>query len=276
MPVANVNGIELNYRDVGEGFPVVLVHGFTGNTRNWALTVPALRERFRCVSVDLRGHGHSGKPTQREDYTLELMAGDVIGLLEQLGIGECYLVGHSMGGMVSQAIVLARPELVRALVLVDTAAEVPKTLLYTERMKEREGLTEIARSQGMEAVFDAQLRMNPQREMLEANEDFVRTWREQFLMTSVDAYVHCAHGMSTRPSLLAELGTVGVPTLIVCGVNDEPFVEPSRLMHESIPGSELVMLEGAGHSPQFEAPVKFNEVLVGFLERVREAAAVGS
>jgi pimeloyl-ACP methyl ester carboxylesterase len=69
---------------------------------------------------------------------------------------------------------------------------------------------------------------------------------------------------------------VRAPTLIVCGVNDEPFVEPSRRMHEAIPGSELVMMEGAGHSPQIEAPVKFNEVLVGFLARVGERATVGS
>jgi pimeloyl-ACP methyl ester carboxylesterase len=276
MPIAIVNGIELHYREAGEGFPVVLVHGFTGNSRNWALTVPALRERFRTVSVDLRGHGLSAKPTERENYTVELMGSDVLALLYELGIAECFLVGHSMGGMVSQQVVLSRPELVRALVLVDTAAEVPKGLLHTERMKERESLIEIARTQGMAAVFDEQLRMNPQREMLEANEDFVRTWREQFMMTSADAYIHCAHGMSTRESLLGELGKVSVPTLIVCGVNDAPFVEPSRQMHEAIAGSQLVMLEGAGHSPQFEAPVKFNEVLVGFLARAGAGVAVSS
>jgi pimeloyl-ACP methyl ester carboxylesterase len=275
MPIANVNGVDVHYREVGEGFPVVLVHGFTGNSRNWALTVPALRERFRCVSVDLRGHGLSAKPTERADYALDLMAGDVLGLLEQLAITECYLVGHSMGGMVAQQIVLSRPELVRALVLVDTAAEVPKGLLYTDRIKEREQLMDLARTQGMGAVFDEQLRLNPQREMLEANEDFVQTWREQFIMTSPDAYIHCAHGLSTRPSRLADLRQVQAPTLIVYGMNDVPFVEPSRRMHEAITGSELVMLEGAGHSPQFEAPVRFNEVLVDYLARVTESAAVG-
>jgi 2-succinyl-6-hydroxy-2,4-cyclohexadiene-1-carboxylate synthase len=270
MPTVSVNGLDLHYRDVGTGYPVVLVHGFTGNTRNWALTVPALRERFRCVSVDLRGHGRSARPAEREEYALEVMAGDVVGLLEQLGIRECYLVGHSMGGMVAQQIAIERPRLVGALVLVDTAAEVPKTLVYAARVSERERLIDIARTQGMEAVFDEQLRMNPQREMLEANEDFVRTWREQFLMTSPDAYVHCAHGLAHREPLLDELRNVTAPTLIICGVSDEPFVEPSRRMHEAIPRSELVMLAGAGHSPQIEAPVKFNEVLLGFLSRVQD------
>jgi pimeloyl-ACP methyl ester carboxylesterase len=274
MATANVNGIEIFYRDVGEGFPAVLVHGFTGNSRNWALTAPALRDSFRVVSVDLRGHGHSGKPTERTDYTLEMMAGDVIGLLGEIGIDECFLVGHSMGGMVSQYVILSHPEVVRAMVLVDTAAEVPQTLLFTDRLSERERMIDIARTQGMEAVFEEQLRMTPDRERLEANPGFIETWREQFLMTSPDAYVHCAHGMATRGSLLGELGGVRAPVMIVCGVNDAPFVEPSRAMHEAIPGSELVMMEAAGHSPQIEAPAAFNQVLVGFLTRVHEGAGV--
>ena len=276
MPTAYVNGIEMHYREAGEGFPVVLVHGFTGNARNWALTVPALRERFRTVSVDLRGHGLSAKPTEEEDYSADLMASDVHVLLGQLGISECYLMGHSMGGMVAQTFILAHPEIVRALVLVDTAAELPKTVLQAVRVRERERLIEMARKDGMGAAFDEQLRLNPMRERLEANPAFVRTWREQFLMTSVDAYVHCAHGLARRPSLLADLGGVRAPTLIACGEGDEPFIEPSQQMHQAIPGSELVMIEGAGHSPQLEAYEKFNEVLTGFLARVHESAGVAA
>jgi 2-succinyl-6-hydroxy-2,4-cyclohexadiene-1-carboxylate synthase len=276
MPTASVKGIELHYRDVGEGFPVVLVHGFTGNSRNWALTIPALREEYRCISVDLRGHGLSAKPTEREDYTVEKMAGDVHALLDQLQIDECYLVGHSMGGMVSQQFVLDRPEIVRALVLVDTAAAVEDMAGYQDRFAERERLSRIAQESGMEAVFEEQLRLNPQRQQLEANPDFIQTWREQFLMTSPEAYMYGAHGMATRRPLTPELHRINVPTLIVCGVNDEPFLEPSRRMHEAIPNSELVMLEGAGHSPMFEAPLQFNEVLTGFLDRVHKAAAASA
>jgi 2-succinyl-6-hydroxy-2,4-cyclohexadiene-1-carboxylate synthase len=80
--------------------------------------------------------------------------------------------------------------------------------------------------------------------------------------------------MATRPSLLSELVAVRVPTMIVCGVDDAPFVEPSQAMHEAIPGSELVMIEGAGHSPQIETPGEFNRILLGFLTRIHEAAGV--
>src|SRR3970040_1141642 len=125
MPRTPVNGIEVNYREKGEGYPAFLIHGYTGNLRNWALQVPVISREFRMVSMDHRGHGHSDKPTEPEDYSLELMAEDAYGLLEHLGIEECYVVGHSMGGVVAQLLALNHPEPVRALVLVDTLAEVP-------------------------------------------------------------------------------------------------------------------------------------------------------
>jgi pimeloyl-ACP methyl ester carboxylesterase len=138
MPTANVDGIEINYRDTGgDGFPIVLAHGFTGNSRNWALTAPVLRERFRVISPDHRGHGLSGRPDDPEAYKLPLMAADLYGLLTQIGVEKCILVGHSMGGMISQLFILEHPEMVEALVLVDTAAEAADSLSvrYAERQR---------------------------------------------------------------------------------------------------------------------------------------------
>ena len=274
MPHATVNGIEIHYRETGEGFPVVFVHGYTGNSRNWALTIPALRGNFRTISVDLRGHGLSGRPASEDDYALEVMASDVYELLRALDVAECVLVGHSMGGMVSQLLVLEHPEVVRALVLVDTAAEVPKGLLYDNRRKERARLVEIAREKGMEVVFEEQLAITPIHPALKANPQYIDIWREQFLMTSREAYIGGANGMASRRSVIGELAKVAVPTLIMCGEKDEPFLEPSRQMHEAIPGSELVIIPGAGHGPQMETPAEFNRVLIEFLSRVRQASAV--
>ena len=274
MPIANVNGIDVHYRDTGEGFPVVLVHGYTGNARNWALTAAALAERFRVISVDLRGHGLSAKPVGAAEYALEMMASDVYELSKSLEVGECVLVGHSMGGMVSQLLILEHPQTVRALVLVDTAGEVPKGLLYDERRKQRQKLVEIARTDGMEAVFEEQQRITPLHPALAANPRYIEIWREQFLMTSREAYIACANAMSSRRSLLGAVGAISVPTLIICGEKDEPFLEPSQRMHEAIPGSELVIIEGAGHGPQMETPGEFNRALSEFLSRVLQPSAV--
>ncbi len=273
MPYITANGIQLHYREVGEGPTVLLVHGFTGNLRNWALQVPVLTKEFRAVSLDLRGHGHSDKPSGAEDYTLETMADDVYAFVRELDLTSCFLVGHSMGGMIAQHLILAHPEPFRALVLVDTAAEIPDSLKMRERLEERARLIDIAREQGMEAVFEEQLRLSPQREQLLANPQFLEIWRQQFLLTSREAYIHCANGIARRRSLLDALQAIEMPTLVICGENDEPFLETSRRMHKRIPGSELVIIHGAGHTPQIEKAGEFNSVLMGFLGRVSEHRA---
>ncbi len=271
MPRARINGVEINYRDVGEGYPVLLLHGFTGNLRTWALQIPALTREFRVVSMDHRGHGHSAKPTGPQDYSLELMAEDAYGLLNELDIRECFLVAHSMGGMIAQHLILTHPERVRALVVIDTAAEVPDGL----RRQDGARLAEIARDQGMEAVFEEQLRTNPMAGQLRAQPLLLQTWRQHFLLTSREAYLYCGQAIVNREPLLDRLERINVPTLIVCGENDQPFLEPSRRMHERIPGSELVVIAGAGHTPQIEKPADFNGALVEFLSRVRQGVAAG-
>ena len=271
MPFAHANGLQLHYREAGDGFPIVLVHGYTGNSRNWALTIPALRQRFRTISVDLRGHGHSDKPARPQDYTLESLAGDVHALVRHLGLRECYLAGHSMGGYVAQHLALREPEPFRALVLVDTAAEAPDGM----RTQERARLEEIARTQGMEAVFEERLRIDPQAAQLRAQPQFLEKWREQFLLTSVEAYLYCASQAMGHKPLLDELPAIKIPTLIICGENDEPFLGPSRRIHERIPSSQLEIIAGAGHGPQMEKPAEFNRLLTEFLAKVHQTVAAG-
>jgi pimeloyl-ACP methyl ester carboxylesterase len=271
MPEARINGIEVHYREKGEGFPVFLLHGFTGNLRNWAFQIPALTGDFRVVSIDHRGHGHSEKPTQPDDYSLEIMADDAYGLMAHLGIREFFLVGHSMGGMIAQHVALAHPDAVRALVLMDTAAEMPDGLRTQERVR----LIEIARDQGMETVFEEQLHINPMADQLRAQPLLLQTWRQQFLLTSREAYLYCAQAMASREPLVDELSQISVPTLIICGENDDPFLEPSRQMRERISGSELVIIPGSGHTPQIEKPADLNQALTGFLSRVHQGVATG-
>lgn len=269
MPRASINGIEINYQQGGEGFPLLLIHGFTGNLRNWALQAPVLTRSFRMVSFDLRGHGHSEKPTRPEDYSLELMAEDAHGLLEHLGIDRCCVIGHSMGGMVAQHLALTHPEPVSALVLVDTAAEITSAMRTSDGAR----LLEIAHDRGMEAVFEEQLRINPMADQIRGQPQLLGLWRQQFLLTSREAYIYCAQAIVGREPLLDKLPAIGVPTLIICGENDDPMVEASRRMHELVAGSELVIIPGAGHTPQFERAPQFNRVLSEFLARVHEAVA---
>lgn len=257
------DGITLAYRTAGNGFPIVFVHGFTGNLRNWALTAPVVARSYRTVSLDLRGHGASGRPVRPEDYRLPVMAEDVRELLRVLGIDACVLVGHSMGGMIAQEFALAHQDLLRGLVLVDTA---PSPGSRSVGAVSQDQIQQILGSGGMEMVFEQVTMRGPLANPAVRNDPAaLEVWRQEFLKTSPEAYLYASRAMAERRDLLDLLPQIRVPALVICGEHDEPFVDPSRRMHERLPDSRLRFIRGAGHSPQIDRPDDFNAALLEFL-----------
>jgi len=213
MPKVTANGVEMNYTLKGEGFPLVLVHGYRGSQGDWIEQEGPLSKYFRLVLFDVRGHGMSEKPPSLEAYSIAIFAEDLYQLLRSLNIDGCYLMGQSMGGMVALEFLFAYREMVKALVLVSTAAG------------------------------DFQRQLPPEVELL----------------------------LAKRESLLHRLHEIDVPTLIVVGDRDKTFLEPSKLMHQLIPDSELCILNYAGHRLPLESPGRFNPKLLNFLRRVERA-----
>jgi 3-oxoadipate enol-lactonase len=124
----SVNGIDVNYYDTNPqdstATPVVLVHGLGGCWQAWDFQIPFLEEQgYRVVAMDQRGHGKSSKP--HSPYTVALLAQDVIGLTQQLGLRPFYLVGHSLGGMVSFHLAATRPDLVERLMIINSFSRIP-------------------------------------------------------------------------------------------------------------------------------------------------------
>src|SRR5271157_3434474 len=122
----HVNGVDLPWEERGsspEGTPtLVLVHGFTGSSHDFALEVDALAVRRRVVTLDQRGHGHSTRSGVLDGYTIEQLVADLVAFLEAVGGGPVDLLGHSMGGRVALGTVLSRPDVVSSLILMDTSA----------------------------------------------------------------------------------------------------------------------------------------------------------
>src|SRR4029453_16297380 len=115
------DGVALEVTDTGIGPGLLLVHGFGGAKEDFADHLDALASRHRVVTFDHRGHGASDKPDDATAYSLDRMAADVLAVADGLGIDTFRLLGHSMGGMVSRRVVLAEPERIDALVLMDTS-----------------------------------------------------------------------------------------------------------------------------------------------------------
>jgi 3-oxoadipate enol-lactonase len=237
MPYASVNGQELYFEDTGGNGPVVVFsHGNLMNRDMWAAQVAALRDEFRCVAWDARLHGS----TKDEGglYTYWDSADDVLVLLDQLGVEQATLVGHSQGGFLSLRAALRAPERVKALGLIDTAALAwpPETAAQMGGMRDR------FRDGGVDAVGPlllARLLGRP-----DIHQDWLRVWQEQPSQRLADA-VNVLMGVD---EISDRLGEITQPALIVHGEDDQANrCRPGQMLRDRLAGAlDLIVIPGAG------------------------------
>ena len=262
MPRATVNGIDLAYRDSGgDGTPVVLLHGFPFRSSLWDPQFDALGDTYRLIAPDLRGFGDSAVP---DSFSMEAFAEDVAGLLDHLGIEQAVVGGLSMGGYITFEFLRRHPGRVRALILADTRPDPDSDEVKARRDAQ---IRQVAAKGGeslVEPMMAALLAGGAQgaspasealRRVMEGQDD--RSW------------IGGLEAMKARPDSTAELAAIEVPALVLVGEHDAiapPDV--ARAMSERIPTSRLVVIEGAGHVANLEAPEAFTAALATFLEEL--------
>ena len=255
------------------GRPVMLVHGFTGAKEDFTDFLEPLAERgWHAVAPDLRGHGASDHPGDEESYSLAVMAADVLALADALGWERFVLLGHSMGGMVAQHLLLAAPERVRGLVLMDTThgpvdwVEPDAAALATAIVRE-EGIP--ALMEALKALRDQDPLMTPAfLRLLHEKPGYSEFCDAKLLASAPAMWLAMAPALLTQPDRLDRLADVDVPTLVIVGEQDIPFVAHGERMAKTIPGARLAIIPDAGHSPQFENTEAWWAVLSAFLEDV--------
>jgi 3-oxoadipate enol-lactonase len=267
MPVANINGVGLNYEVSGQGKAVVCVHGLTGSHQDWSNQIIVLSPKYRVVTIDLRGHGKSAAPSGEKEYSIPIFANDIFAILETLDIKKCCLIGHSIGGFISLQFSLDHPDMLSALVLVGTnSGGPPKPPGFLEH---RQKLHELARSQGMEAAFEYDAANNPQRiEAFRKHPEQREMMRQRVLATSANGYIHAWKAIDRWEPLTPRLSEIQVPTLIYWGDEDVSMADGIRILRKGIANSELITVQGVGHSPHYESPKLFNRKLMEFLTRI--------
>jgi 2-succinyl-6-hydroxy-2,4-cyclohexadiene-1-carboxylate synthase len=271
MDIATIDGIEIAYRLAGaERAPgIVLIHGYTGNHRNWALTVkPLLAAGYRTLSADSPGHGESAAPPTFEAYEF----GRVADLLHELAAGldfePAIVVGHSMGGAIAEEYAVRHRKAVRALVLVGSAGgasgeERPAVAQHIEDLRD------VHARGGMAAVFDRLQELGLRPDNAALSEPMRRLLRGEFAKLSWAGYEFGGLALRTRRETLSGLGDFAAPTLIVHGESESPELQRvSRDLERTIHGSRRVVIPRAGHTPQLEAPDAFNRELLAFLANV--------
>ena len=252
-----LDGVEIATLEAGEGgVPLLAVHGFTGCKEDFADELDLLAELgFHVVAPDLRGHGRSTHLADESAYSLVRFADDLWRLADDLGWDRFDLLGHSMGGMVAQVMVLDRPERIGRLVLMDTHhGVVPGLDLDLIEL----GI-ELARTEGLEVIqqllqVGADPLDNPAYHRLCLERPGYAEWSEsKMLRASASMYAAMLHQLAHATDRLDLLESVTSPTLVVVGELDNAFLGASHAIAGRIPLAVLDVIPDAGHSPQFEA-----------------------
>jgi pimeloyl-ACP methyl ester carboxylesterase len=258
---ASLDGATIAYDDLGTGSALVLVHGHPFNRSMWRPQVERFsRSGWRVIAPDLRGYGESTVVPGMT--TLDVFARDLANLLDHLAVGPAVLVGLSMGGQIAMDFYRQFPDRVRAIVLADTFAT-GETEAGRARRNEiadrlmREGMAAYAEEELPKMVDPANIAARPA--VAEHVLGMMRT-------TPAEGAAAALRGRAERPDYVEVLAKLSVPALVVVGEEDTYTPVPvARSMHEVLPDSTLVIIEGAAHLPNLERPAEFDAALSRFL-----------
>lgn len=248
MPEMKRDGTTIHYEIHGNGTTVLLTHGYSASSAMWRSNVPALVSAgYRVITWDMRGHGQSASPDDATLYSDALTVADMDALLDMADTRQAVIAGMSLGGYMSLAYRLGHPERVRALVLIDTGPGFKKD-------EAREQWNESARKRGDDLLArgEAALSTSPEARMQVQNFVGLR---------------HAAYRMLAQRSadVIASLPDVAVPTMVIVGDRDKPFLPASDYMAAKIAGARKVVIQDAGHASNVDQPEAFNEALIEFL-----------
>jgi pimeloyl-ACP methyl ester carboxylesterase len=274
-----VEGTPLNVIEMGEGDPILFVHGLSGSWPNWLEQLPVFAKSHRAIAMDLPGFGHS--PMPKETITISRYARILDGLCEELGISAATVVGNSMGGFVSAELAIAFPQRVERMVLVSAAGistyhhrEVERIEPYLRRLAPMlaayTGWTAarsdwVARRPGLRNMTLGTVTRHPSR--LPA-----ALAAEQLRGAGKPGFIQALRANIDYP-IAERLPEIACPTLIVWGAEDRVIsVADADMFERLIPNSRKVIFDGTGHMAMLERPAAFNELLEEFMAEQPVAA----
>jgi pimeloyl-ACP methyl ester carboxylesterase len=269
-----VNDVELDWQEhgAGAGDTLVLCHGYTGSLIDFSLQAEQLAAdtNRRVVTLSQRGHGYSTRCGNLESYSFDILTDDLVAFIEQISPGQPVdLLGHSMGGRVALGVVLARPDLIRSLILMDTSAwsfvpPDPNVQAFLNKF-----LDNFDPANGMPETFGMP---NPEEDLIAAATP--EEWRKEKEITlrGMDAYAAKALGIdlltSTKMSVRDRLPDIKLRTTVLVGELDGQLAEQAPELTAELTNAEdatLTVIPGAYHSPQLTHPDQWRSAIVAHL-----------
>ena len=258
MPTLDRNGVSIHFEVHGdvhrEDVPVVLLsHGYSATAQMWRGQLDALAG-YRTIIWDMRGHGHSDSPDDPALYSEAHTVADMAALLDhvlgkQVGARRAVIAGLSLGGYMSLAFHAALPARTQALMLFDTGPGYRNDAGREGWNRTANGRAEALERDGLAALGQgAEVRQSTHR--------------------SAQGLAHAARGMLAQVDarVIDSLPGIAVPTLVLVGENDTPFLTGSEYMARKIPGAVKVVLPAAGHAANIDQPEAFNRAMLSFLD----------
>jgi aminoacrylate hydrolase len=267
MPRINIGELSLNVEERGQGPAFIFIPGLVGLLNAWEFQMAEFSKRYRCIAFDHRGAGDSDKPANA--YASELIARDVIALMDTLGIDRGHVAGTSTGGCVLQNLAIDHPERLRCCIFSNTWVKADEYITRVQMTRKR-----IALAYGAEEYVRVSSLFTNGAMQFRYDLDKVMELERRALATVAPVEVLAARlDMTMSHDRVAELHRIRAPSLIV-GTRDDatvPFYQ-SEDLHKAIVGSRLVIMEEGGHYSYRRHWPEWNEIVDGFL-RATEAAA---
>ena len=264
---ADVNGTRLYYEVAGSGHPLVLIHGFSLDSRMWDAQFQPFARHYEVIRYDIRGHGRSALPGSDGFYH----ADDLKGLLDYLGVKRTHVLGLSLGAAIATEFVLAYPTMASALVAVD-----PVLWGHTwspEHEASLGDLWEAGKTGGVEAARTLWL-AHPMFAPALEKPDVAARLAEMVSSYSGWHFVNDDPGLLPEPPAALRLEEIAVPTLALVGERDLPdFQAITEALSKRIPGARKIVLPAVGHMSNMEDPNSLNAVVLRFLARCGDAGA---
>jgi pimeloyl-ACP methyl ester carboxylesterase len=245
------DGVQIHYEVYGTGPVILLTHGYSASSQMWRGQIEPLSRKHTLLIWDMRGHGASDYPSEQSAYDEAATVADMAALLDALGARTAVVGGLSLGGYMSLAFHRVHPERAKALMIIDTGpgyrsatarADWNRNALARADRLERDGLAALGTS----------------REVLASHH------------RSAEGLARAARGMLTQrdAAVIDSLPTICVPSLVIAGANDHPFLPATDYMAKKIPGAKKVIIRDAGHAVNIDQPALFNAVVLDFLDRL--------
>jgi len=261
LPVSSVNGIDIYYEIHGEGEPVIFGNGVFSNTLGWIHQLPVFSENYQVILYDMRGQGQSDKPNT--PYSFDIHAEDQKTLLENLGFSKVHHVGISYGAELGLVFALKYPDMLKSLVVCSAVSFVGPLLNEMCQLWRSACVLE-----DPEMFYHATVPLNFGETFIRENAAILEQAKARYALLDYPPLVRLIDAFLML-DITDQLPQIKTPTCVISGEMDilKPVYPYSKVIHDGLPNSEMVIVRDSGHAITFERPEEFNSVVLGFLRK---------